>query len=152
MKKLVLAVLLCVASPFSVAAGLINQMQSCQGLIDFLDAKLESAPAKYALSDVAKVRKGLAGYNQYIQNEIVTPGLLQFNGGDQTKANVMQQQVDAYKQTLVKQLQARYPQNRLFTDHAVAVNDCAKKAVPQGAALDDLRDALNIMVTLAKMN
>ena len=65
-------------------------MQSCQGLIDFLDNKLASAPEKYAKSDVDNVRKGLEGYNQYIQSDIVTPGLLKFNGGDATKADAMQ--------------------------------------------------------------
>jgi hypothetical protein len=135
-----------------MAAGLINDMQSCQGLIDFIDSKLDSAPAKYEKGDVKKVRKGLDGYNQYIQREIVEPGLLKFNGGDEAKAGAMQKQVDAYKQTLVKQYEARYPQNRLFTDHAVAVNNCAKKAVPSGQDLEALKVALNTMVELAKMN
>ena len=64
----------------------------------------------------------------------------------------MQKQVDTYKQSLVKQLEARYPKNRLFTDHAIAVNNCAKKAVPAGAELDELKEALNLMIKLAKIS
>lgn len=151
LKKFMMMALLFIVPQLSMAAGLINDMQSCQGLIDFVDNKLDSAPAKYAKEDVKKVRRGLKGYNQYIQREIVSPGLLQFNGGDQAKATGMQKQVDAYKQTLVKQFKVRYPQNRLFTDQAIAINNCAKKAVPTGQELEGLKEALNIMIELAKM-
>ena len=135
-----------------MAAGLINEMQSCQALIDFVDIKLDSAPSNYDKDDVKKVRKGLGSYNQYIQREIVSPGLLEFNSGDEDKANQMQQQVDTYKTSLVKQLEARYPKNRLFTDHAIAINNCANKSVPSGGELEELKEALNLMVKLAKIS
>ena len=64
----------------------------------------------------------------------------------------MQEQVDTYKKTLVKQLEDRYQQNRLFTDQAIAVNNCAKKAVPSGQELEELKEALNMMVKLAKIS
>ncbi len=150
-------VMLIVSLPFALissvfAAPSINEMQGCQGLIDFVNAKLVSTSAKYPASDVKNIRVGLKQYNDYIQQEIVTPGLIKFNGGDQVKANAMQKQVDAYKLTLVKGLNVRYPQNRLFTDHAIQVNNCAKKAVPSGQALENLKVALTTMVKLAKMN
>jgi hypothetical protein len=144
--------LLLIFSKSPMAAGLINDMQSCQALIDFVDNKLDSGPSNYNKGDVKKVRTGLESYNQYIQREIVSPGLLQFNNGDTTKANQMQKQIDTYKKTLVKQLEARYPQNRLFTDQAIAVNNCAKKAVPSGQELEELKEALNLMVKLAKIS
>lgn len=134
MKKILIIGLLLVVSKSPLAAGLINEMQYCQALIDFVDNKLDLAPSNYAQEDVEKIRKGLGTYNQYIQRQIVSPGLLEFNGGDKGKANQMQKQVDAYKQSLVKKLEARYPKNRLFTDHAIAVNNCAKKAVPSGGS------------------
>lgn len=152
MKKILIIGLLLIFSKSSMAAGLINEMQSCQALIEFIDNKLDLAPSTYEQDDVNKVRKGLGTYNQYIQRQIVSPGLLQFNGGDKDKANQMQKQVDTYKQTLVKQLEARYPKNRLFTDHAIAVNNCAKQAVPSGGELDELKEALNLMVKLAKIS
>ena len=142
----------CVFSMPMFAAPSINDMQGCQGLLDFVDGKLSNAPAKYHTSDVKTVRVGLKQYNDYIQNEIVTPGLVKFNKGNISKANAMQKQVDAYKLTLVKGLKTRYPQNRLFMDHAVAVNNCAKKAVPSGQALENLKAALNTMVKLSKLN
>ena len=134
-----------------MASSLINEMQSCQGLLEFVDSKLEAMPSSYDKNDVKTVRKGLKSYNQYIQREIVAPGLLAFNGGDKTKANLMQKQVDTYKKTIVKQLNDRYPQNRLFTEQAVSINNCAKKAVPSGEELEALKKALTTMIELSKV-
>lgn len=152
-KKLLLST--CLTFSFTLpalAAPSINDMQGCQGLLDFVDGKLSSAPSKYPVSDVKAIRLGLKQYNNYIQKEIVSPGLIKFNGGDLSKANAMQKQVDAYKLTLVNAYNTRYHQNRLFIDHAVAVNNCAKKAVPSGLALENLKFALQTMIKLAKMN
>lgn len=135
----------------ALSAPSINDMQSCQGLLDFVDQKLASAPAKYPADQVTAIRTGLSDYNHYIQTDIVSPGLLAFNGGDTAKAAAMQTQVDAYKATIVNGLTARYPANRLYTDQAIAINNCAKKAVPSGQALDNLKVALNTMVALAKL-
>jgi hypothetical protein len=152
LKKILIIGLLLIVSKSPLAAGLINEMQYCQALINFVDNKLDLAPSNYDQEDVKKIRKGLGTYNQYIQRQIVSPGLLQFNGGDKDKANQMQKQVDTYKQTLAKQLEARYPKNRLFMDHAIAVNNCAKKTVPSGGELAQLKEALNLMVKLAKIS
>lgn len=135
-----------------LAAPSINEMQGCQAVLDFVSSKLDSAPANYAKADIEVIRKGLAGYNLYIQDEIITPGLLSYNKGDSAKAGLMQQQVNAYKQSLVVGLNSRYQNNRLYTDHAVAINECAKKAVPSGQALQNLKSALNTIVELAKLN
>lgn len=134
------------------AAPSINDMQGCQAILNFIDGKLDPAPAKYNAADVKIVRSGLSAYNAYIQKEIVTPGLLKFNGGDKAKAKTMQAQVDAYKASVVQGYNARYPQDRLFMDHAISVNDCAKQAVPAGADLQALKDALGKMVELSKLN
>jgi hypothetical protein len=151
MKKMMIIVMFFLSLELSMAAGLINDMQSCQGLIKFIDNKMDSAPSKYNKDEVSKVRKGLEGYNQYIQAKIVTPGLLKFNHGDKIKANAMQKQVDAFKATVVTTYEKRYPQNRLYYDHAIALNNCAKKAVPSGQKLEDLKTALNTMVKLSKL-
>lgn len=55
-------------------------MQSCQRLIDFINSKLDSAPTNYDDADVKIIRSGLNAYNNYIQQEIVSLGLLKFNG------------------------------------------------------------------------
>ena len=136
----------------AIAAPSINDMQSCQGVLDFVSQKLDSAPSNYPAADVSAVQKGLAQYDDYIQQTIVTPGLVNFNGGDSAKADVMQKQVDAYKATLVTGFNKRYPESRLYMDHAVMVNDCAKKAVPSGQALENLKTTLNTIIKLAKMN
>lgn len=152
LKQMMVAVLLSGSAQVSLAAPSLNDMQSCQGVLQFVDTKLAEAPAKYPAEDVQKVRKGLKGYDQYIQREIIDPGLLAFNGGDKAKSDDMQKQIDAYKASIVKGLSARHPQKRLFMDQAVAVNNCAQKAVPSGQALEDLKVAVNLMVELAKMN
>ena len=151
LKKFTITFILLVISSQLIAAPLVNDMQACQGMISFIEAKLESASSKFEAEDVKTIRKGLEGYDQYIQQEIITPGLLKFNGGDEAKANLMQTQVDGYKKTLVKSLQVRYPQNRLFYDHVVAVNNCSKKAVPSGQALEDLKVAFATLVKLTKI-
>lgn len=151
MKKLIVLGFLLMFTKASMAAGLINDMQSCQGLIDFVNTKLDSAPAHYDEADVKTVRTGLNAYNNYIQQEIVSPGLLKFNGGNQAKADQMQKQVDTYKHSLVKQYQKRYPQDRLFMDHAIALNNCTKKAVPSGQALEKLKKSMNTIVKLSKL-
>jgi hypothetical protein len=133
-------------------AALINEMQACQGLIEFLDQKLDSAPSSYSKADIKTVRKGLEAYDEYIQQEIVSPGLLEFNGGDKGKAKDMQKQVDAYKESIVKQMNQRFPQDQLFMDHAIQLNNCAKQAVPSGDDLEALKDALNTMITLSQQN
>lgn len=146
-----MAITVCGALSFPVFAGpSVNDMQTCQALLEFLDKKLDNAPNNYTPAEVQTVRSGLNGYHQYIQKEIVTPGLLAFTGGNSGKAEQMQQQVDAYKAQLVGSLNKRYPQPRLLTDHAVAVNECAKKAVPSGQRLEALKTALETMVGLAK--
>lgn len=149
-KRITLMALLCVLSQPVMASPSINDMQSCQGLLDFIDSKLDPAPSKYMPADVKKVRSAFKKYNEYIQQQIVSPGLLKFNGGDVAKANLMQKQVDAYKVSLSETLQKRYPQHRLFRDQVIAVNNCAKKAVPSGQALEELKKALFIMIELAK--
>lgn len=150
MKKLFLITVLMMFAKSTMAAGLINDMQSCQGLIDFVNTKLDAAPASYDDADIKTVRSGLNAYNAYIQQEIVSPGLLKFNGGNQAKAEQMQKQVDTYKQSLVTQYQKRYPQNRLFTDFAMGLNNCAKKAVPAGGDLEKLKQALHTIIKLSK--
>lgn len=132
------------------AKASINDMQGCQALIEFVENKLDPKPDNYSEQEVVTVLKGLNAYDEYIQKEIVSPGLLQFNGNDQAKADAMQKQVDAYKAQLVKAYDKRYPQPKLFTDQAVALNECAKKAVPSGEALEDLKASLQMIIALAR--
>jgi hypothetical protein len=149
--KLLLTAVVCLSfGQPAMAKPSINDMQGCQAVIDFVDAKLDTVGSKYDAVDVEIVRNGLNAYHTYIQVEIVTPGLLEFNGGDKGKADAMQMQVDAYKTTVTNVYATKYPQERLFAHHAVAINECAKKAVPAGADLEALKAALNKIIELAK--
>ncbi len=148
--KSLLFILITALSFSTLSANLINDMQGCQALIEHVDSLLDDAPKTYPKSDVKNVRKGLADYNEYIQDEIVTPGLLKFNAGDKDKAKAMQAQVDDYKATVVKAYDGRY-KSKLYTDHSISLNECAKKAVPAGDSLEALKIALTTMLALAKL-
>lgn len=143
--------LICLPLQAVTANTLLNDMQACQGLLQFVDNKLESAPAKYPAADVKAIRKGLKQYNAFIQKDIITPGLLKFSAGDKAKSKLLQDQVNDYKKTVIKAYQSRYPQPRLFTDQAMAINNCAKKSVPTGQALKDLEVALKTIIKLAQI-
>lgn len=148
-KSLILAVTV-LFSGFTSAQSLINDMQSCQALIEFVEQKLSSPPASYDEAKVTNILEGLGAYNTHIQETIVTPGLLKFNQGDKAKAQNMQLQVNTYKKSLIANFSSRYPENRMYTDYAVSLNNCTKKAVPEGEALEQLKVALNTIVALAR--
>lgn len=134
----------------TLSANLINDMQGCQALIQHIDNILDAAPESYPNSDVKMIRKGLRGYDKYIQDEIVTPGLLKFNAGDKDKAKAMQVQVNAYKESVTKAYDSKF-KGKLFSDHAISVNECAKKAVPTGEDLESLKLALTTILKLAQL-
>lgn len=128
----------------------INDMQTCQGLIGFLEFKLEQTSAQHDATDKRIVLDGLTAYDRYIQKQIVTPGLLSFNKGDKAKADAMQTQVTAYKQTIIQRYNKRFPAPKLYMDYAVSLNECAKKAVPQGEDLNKLKQAMNTLIKLTQ--
>jgi hypothetical protein len=117
----------------------INEMQTCQGLIDFVTLKLDNLPSKYDEDDVETVQNGLRTYNMYIQNTFVTPGLLKFSNGNVNKAVALQKQVDLYKEKVVKSYQNQYPYNKLSRGFVESLNKCTQKAVPSGNDLKTLK-------------
>lgn len=151
MKKTTVMLTALLMSQFSQAA-LINDMQACQGLLDYMQQKLAKAPAHYDASVVRGIQMALKHYDEHIQNSIITPGLLEFSGGDHSKADAMQQQVNAYKHTITQGLTSRDSSGQLTSNHAVSLNNCAIKAVPSGQDLEDLKTAINDIVTLAQSN
>ncbi|WP_157833181.1 hypothetical protein [Oceanospirillum maris] len=152
MKKIMILALLFIGSPLSMAASLVNDMQPCQAWIDFVDGKLTSSPSQYDKGDIEKIRQGLQVYNQFIQQEIITPELLKASGGNESQAGDYQKQVNAYKHSLVNALENRYPQKRLFTDYAAAIDACAQKAAPSDQELEQLKIAANLMLKLATLD
>ncbi|WP_299772404.1 hypothetical protein [uncultured Pseudoteredinibacter sp.] len=132
------------------ARATISDMQSCQGLIDFLQIRVNSTSNRFQKTDINTILTGLEVYDRYIQNHIVTPGLLSFNQGDESKAETMQDKVDEYKKSLVKGYQQRFPENKLYMDFAVSLNNCAQKAVPQGAELEAFKSSILTLVNITK--
>jgi len=147
---LILSVVTLFSFQTSAAQPSINDMQTCQGLINFVTLKLESLPAKYDKGNVEVVQKGLSAYNKYIQNTFVSPGLLKFSKGNKNQAKALQQQVDAYKEKVVKNYQNQYPYNKLSKGFVESLNECSRKAVPVGDDLDALKISFIKMLELIK--
>lgn len=135
-------------STISLGNTLINDMQACQALNQFVINKLEASVSPYTAEKVGRVTKGLKMYNEFIQDEIVSPGLLKFNGGDKARTDVMQQQVDAYKAKLISGLASRYSTNKMLTDYAVSINNCTQKARPKGETLEALKVSVTSLMEL----
>jgi hypothetical protein len=146
----ILAVVTLSSYPTSAAKPSINEMQTCQGLIDFFSHKLENLSSKYDENDLIIVQKGLSTYNDYIQNTFVSPGLLKFSNGNQDKADALQKQVDAYKAKVVKSYQNQYPYQKISRGFVESLNECTQKAVPSGNDLDTLKISFIKMLELMK--
>ncbi|MBB1269543.1 hypothetical protein [Shewanella sp. SR44-3] len=140
------------SSGAAFAAPSINDMQGCQAYLDFVANKLTDLKDVYSIDDISSIRRGLSKYNQHIQRTIITPGLLEFTGNDAQKAKETQLQIDAYKTHVSESLKQKYQKNKLLSDYAIAIDECAKKAMPAGAVLQELKTAVELIVSLAKQD
>lgn len=138
-----------VASLNAHAKMSVNKAQECQAVLDFTIERAESVK-KYDKGDVKTVTKGLRAYNAFLQTQHVTPGLLEFTKGDKPAAADYQKQIDAYKLKIVQGLKAKHPQERIFTDQAVAINNCYSSAPMGDDKLQMMTDAVQGLVALAK--
>ena len=127
----------------------VNKAQECQAVLDFTIERVESV-AKYDAAKVKTVTKGLRAYEAFLQSEHVEPGLLEFTGGDKKAAAEYQKQIDAYKAQLVTGLKAKHPQERIFTDQAVAINNCYTAAPMGDDKLKMMTDSVQGIVALAQ--
>lgn len=151
-KRQTLTLILITLLSFQVSAARpsINDMQTCQGLIDFVSLKLKNLPSKYNEEDVKTVQKGLSAYNKYIQNTFVSPSLLKFSQGNKDKAEALQKQVNTYKAKVVKSYENQYPYNKISDGFVKSLNECTQKAVPTGNDLNALKTSFVKMLELIK--
>lgn len=127
----------------------VNDVQQCQAVIDFTIERVSSVK-KYDKVDVDVVVSGLKTYEAFLQSEHVDPGLLVFTNGDKAAAKDFQTQIDTFKGQMVTGLKARHPQAQIFTDQAVAINNCYS-AAPMGADKTEMmKTALETIIKLAK--
>ncbi|MCA6128703.1 hypothetical protein [Thalassolituus oleivorans] len=147
--KLLSIIVLSTVAKLAVAAPLVNEMQGCQGILDFVNVKVSQASDLYSKNDISAIKKGLDAYNSYIQNEIITPSIAATVANDKNKAASLQKQINDYRATLVTQLSQRYPQKPLVTDYVVLINECTKKAAPAGEPLEALKVSFQLIVQLA---
>ncbi|WP_409432762.1 hypothetical protein ACJ3XI_11220 [Litorimonas sp. RW-G-Af-16] len=129
----------------------VNDMSGCVATLDYVTAKLQSLPkSKYDKADRAALLDALTQYRAFIQDEHITPGLLEFNGGDQAKADAMQQQVTDYQNQVVASHDAKFKGERLYTDHAVMIDGCYTKAPMAASQTPMMSAALQSMVKMAQ--
>lgn len=151
MKRIILTTLCLVAIPLSATAQKpsVNVVQECQAVLDFTIERV-AAVKSYDKADVKLIRGGLTAYNNFLQSDHVTPGLLEFTSGDAKAAKGYQVQIDTYKAQIVKGLKAKHPQNKIFTDQAVAINNCYQLA-PMGAdKTEKMKTLLETIIKLAQ--
>lgn len=127
----------------------VNQAQECQAVLDFTIERVESVK-KYDEAAVKTVVKGLRAYETFMQRDHVTPGLLEFTKGDEKAAAEFQKQINAYKAQIIKGLKAKHPQDRIFTDQAVAINNCYTAAPMGDDKLQMMTDSVQGIVALAQ--
>ncbi|MBJ7536249.1 hypothetical protein [Marinomonas transparens] len=150
--KSVVSMLCLVVAPLSMAAyPSINEAQSCQALVDFVDIKVSKIGDRYTKNDIALIRKGLSAYSAYLQEDVITPGLLSFYGGNAKKAKAMNKLFYRNKVTFMRHLNERYSDQKLITDYAYAINQCAKKSLPKGDTYWQLKSSLETIIRLAKL-
>ena len=142
-------ILISLASLNAHAKMSVNKAQECQAVLDFTIERVESVK-KYDKADVKTVTKGLRSYDAFLQTEHVTPGLLEFTNGDKSAASDYQKQIDAYKAKIVQGLKAKHPQERIFTDQAVMINNCYTSAPMGDDKLQIMTEAVQGIVALAK--
>jgi hypothetical protein len=141
--------LTCLATTSAQAKMNVNQAQECQAVLDFTIDRVE-AVKKYDPAQVKTVTKGLKAYEAFLQNEYVTPGLLEFTKGDENAAADYQKQIDSYKAQIVKGLQTKHPQERIFSDQAMAINRCYTAAPMGDNKLQMMTDSVQMIVALAQ--
>lgn len=150
LKKTLLVTMLTAASLSSYGNTLLNDMQTCQAMLEFVDTKLGAVSSKYDKEKIAQAREGLKSYHTFIQQNVMSPGLAQFSQNDPAKAEGLRQQIYTYKRTLKESLNNRYPQDAITMDQVVAINNCTKKSLPGGSGLEALKSALLVMVDFAR--
>lgn len=127
----------------------VNKAQECQAVLEFTIERVKSVK-KYDKADVKTVVKGLKAYEAFLQTDLVNPGLLEFTGGDKKAAAEYQKQIDTYKAQLVTAFKAKHPQDRIFTDQAVAINNCYTAAPMGDDKLQMMTDSVQGIVALAQ--
>ncbi|WP_409418880.1 hypothetical protein ACJ3XJ_16625 [Marinomonas sp. RS-M-Aa-14] len=137
---------------FAASKASINELNSCRALVDFVDVKLDEFAGYYTKEDMALVHKGLLAYSEFLQNDVITPMLLNMYGGNADQAKLMQNLFDRQQVTFFRHLNERYSKRKLFTEYAAAINDCTAKARVRADVAKALNTSLNVMIKLARQS
>lgn len=93
--------LTCLVTTSAQAKMNLNQAQECQAVLDFTIDRVE-AVKKYDPAQVKTATKGLKAYEAFLQNEYVTPGLLEFTKGIKMRRQTIKNKSIAIRRRLSK--------------------------------------------------
>lgn len=141
--------LLCSPAMFAAAPS-INELNSCLALVEFVDTKLDNFSDHHSSEDMVIVHRGLSGYRNFLQDDVITPKLLSMYGGNEAQAKLMQKLFDRQKNTFFKHLNERYSEKKLFTEYAAAINDCTAYTRIRAEVAKPLNIALDKMIVMAR--
>jgi hypothetical protein len=110
----------------------INEIHSCVALVDFVDAKLSRSEDIYSQQDKLVIHKGLSGYARYLDDDVITPKLLNMYGGNAAQAQLMKKLFSRQQARFIKYLDDRHSGQKFATDYAIAIKECTTKAPAQG--------------------
>ncbi|MGO2354204.1 MAG: hypothetical protein ACTH58_05655 [Marinomonas foliarum] len=140
--------LLCSPSLVWAANPSINELNSCVALVEFVDSKLDDYAKNYAEEDIRAVHTGLSSYRDYLQEEVITPRILNMYGGNAGQAKLMQTLFDRQKNTFASHLNERYSEKKLFTEYAAAINDCTAYTRIKPEVVKKLNLAITAMIRM----
>lgn len=143
------AVLLALPVTASAQKPSLNVVQECQAVLDFTYARVGQVK-RYDKKDVKTVQKGVKAYNDFLQSEHITPGLLGLTGGDKKAAKGYQNQIGTYKAQVVLALSNKHMHNRIFTDQAIAIDNCYSKVPMDEKHMPMMKETLETIVKLAR--
>ncbi|MBW8184066.1 hypothetical protein [Shewanella nanhaiensis] len=127
-----------------------NDIHSCRAHLDFItESNLNPVPSQYSSSDITQIRKSLAEYNQDIMDKYLEPALQEESGGDADKLKLMKDKIVQNHRIIVKNLEARYQDKRIYMELVLAVDNCIKSVRPSDNLNEELNKTVNTMLSLA---
>jgi hypothetical protein len=135
-----------ISSPILMAESLsINSIHSCLALVDFVNSKVKGANDTYSSDEKELIHKGLSGYSEYLDKDVINPKLLKLYGGNASQAKLMKKLFSRQQGTFTQYLDDRYSEKKLLTDYSVGIQECSVKTGSQGDVALALKKAINTM-------
>lgn len=137
-------------SPAAEARSMLNKVENCMGVIDYVQEQLETPKWRYVEEDVKTVQSGLSDYRKYLQYDLLGPAYLQKASGIEWGAKAYQKETDARVASIVKTNAEVFPGNKLRAVHASELYMCGGLILPEDARGPAYLKAVAVMERLSK--